>query len=126
MKDEVKEQLIKAFERIINKNTLHLKRGAKLSAANVIRETGRSPDQIKISRYPSIQTRIIEEKAKINAQKKILNERASSARRTIKEQLDGARRERDKLASIVASQDEYILDLLDQIEKLKDHVVDLK
>jgi hypothetical protein len=126
MSDQVQKQLVQALERILNKKTIHLKKGASLTAANVIRETGRSPDKIKLARYPSIQATIAEEKAKIAKQRKIANEKSSRTRRTLESRFDDAKKERDKLASIVAAQNEYVLDLLDEIQRLNGSVVNIK
>jgi hypothetical protein len=126
MKDEMRVQLLDAFDRVVHKKTIHIKKGASLSAANVIRETGRAPDQVKIARYPSIQSKILEEKARIKEQKAISEQRTSKSRRNLKAQFEDAKKQRDKLASIVSAQNEYILDLLNELERNKDNVVSFK
>ncbi|MGB3727121.1 MAG: hypothetical protein WA981_15335 [Glaciecola sp.] len=116
MSDNVSHSLREALQRIIDKKTVHIKKGSKISQANVIRETGRSLDDIKLSRYPVIQAKIKEEKSNQRKQFTMQAEKASRARRSLQDRLKDAEKQRNQLVSIVESQNIYIQELLDKID----------
>lgn len=117
--DDNKIELLAALERITNKQTIHIKKGSKISQANVIRETGKSPEQIKLARYPSVVAVIKETQVKNKQLQAIKEQRAKHSRRSLSKRLADAEAQRNQLASIVDAQNNYIIELLDKIELLE-------
>lgn len=108
-----------AFNRIVNKETIRLRPGANLTQNNVAREAGRDPSALKKDRYPSLVMEIQEyilSHRKIDPPKKDIK---TNNMRPLLEQLKDCRKQRDKLMSIVNSQNEYIQELLAIIEGMK-------
>lgn len=115
------EQLFRnAFERIKRNNPEILQLDSPVTQNNVAREAGRDPSALKKDRYPllvlEIQTHISLEREKTETNKQTRDNRS----RTIKQKYVDCQRQRDKLCSIVAAQNNYIQELLDEIDLLKD------
>lgn len=111
-----------AFERLKNNTPEILPAGAKATQNNVAREAGRDPSALRASRYPDL---IAEIQAYCELQKarKPLGRSADNRNRGLKQQTVELKSAISKLSSIVAAQDEMIIDLLDEIDRLKAGVV---
>jgi hypothetical protein len=116
-----------AFERLkVNKPNI-LPTETPVTQNNVAREADRNPSALRKERYPRL---ILE----IQAWVRSLEEQNESKKRTndnrtrsMKQKLEDYKRQRDKLSSIVAAQNEYIKDLLEEVEQLKaNKVVEFK
>lgn len=108
-----------AFNRIVNNETIRLRPGTKLTQNNVAREAGRDPSALKKDRYPSL---VMEIQGYILSQRKIVPQKKeiqTNNVRSLLEQLKDCRVQRDKLMSIVNSQNEYIQELLAILEGVK-------
>lgn len=121
--DSVKQELLMALERITSRKTIYLQKGAKLSQANVIRETGRDVDDLKLSRFPSIANHIKSEVDRIRLAREKGERKSSRKRRSISQQLYDAKLQRNQMSSIISAQNDYILQLQDEIQKLLSGVI---
>ncbi len=119
MISDLRQQLIEALDRLVTNKPIYLDKGAALTAANVIRETGRTIDQVKLSRFPTVQARIKEEKALLLARRHLDKEACKRTKRSLRKSLFDAQAQRDHLACIVEAQNEYLLELLDRLERLE-------
>ncbi|MCT8891405.1 hypothetical protein [Klebsiella quasipneumoniae] len=107
-----------AFNRLKNNNTRILPAGTKVTQNNVSREAGYDPSALKKSRHPSLVLEIQEYISDLKKREEILNHGNEKKVRDIKERLDDCRKQRDKLMSIVIAQNEYILQLINEVETL--------
>ncbi len=114
------EQLFReAFERLKNNKTEVMPEETRITQNNVAREAGRDPSALKKDRYPFL---VLEIQAyiKLKCERSVSNKRTNDNRsRTFKKKLKDCQKQRDKLSSIVAAQNTYIEDLLDEVETLK-------
>lgn len=108
-----------AFERLKADKPKLLKKGTKLSQANVAKEAGDHPTALKKDRYPTlileIQDEISRRKAKAGDDSREHKQRRVSDR----ERLKDCKAQRDKMHSIIAAQETLIEELLDKIDKLE-------
>lgn len=108
-----------AFERLKQNRPTALPVDSPVTQNNIAREAGRDPSALKRDRYPLL---ILEIQAYIKSKSEMLQKKqrvTDNRSRTEKQQLADCRRQRDKLASIVAAQNAYLEELLDEIERLK-------
>lgn len=111
-----------AFDRLKRDKPEILNPGSRVTQNNVAREAGRDPSALRTSRYPELI-------AEIQAYNELQKERQpiSGARdnrnRGLKRQNSELKNAISKLSSIVAAQDQKIIDLLDEIDRLKAGVV---
>jgi len=113
------ELFIEAFERLkVNKPTV-LPSGTPVTQNNVAREAGRNTSALRKERYPrlvlEIQAWVRSQQEQHDATKRSTDNRT----RTLKMKLRDHRKQVEKLSSIVAAQDNYIIELLEEIDKLK-------
>ena len=107
-----------AFNRLKDNRPTAIPPGSPITQNNIAREAGRDPSALKRDRYPLL---ILEIQAYIKSQSETIQKKqrtTDNRSRTEKQQLADCRRQRDKLASIVAAQNSYIEELLDEIEQL--------
>lgn len=114
------EQMFReSFERLKRNSPDILPKDTPVTQNNVAREAGRDPSALKKDRYPilvlEIQAYLTSQKERQSGTKKSTDNRS----RTDKQKLADLRNQRDKLCSIVEAQDNYIEELLDEIERLK-------
>lgn len=108
-----------AFARLKQNKPIALPVDSPVTQNNIAREAGRDPSALKRDRYPLL---ILEIQAYIQSQGEMLKKKqrtTDNRSRTEKQQLADCRRQRDKMASIVAAQNSYIEELLNEIERLK-------
>lgn len=115
------EQLFReAFQRLKNNKPIILSADYTISQNNVAREASRDPTALKIARYPIL---IDEIKSYITSHPspptKTNKRHFDNRSRTITQKFDCCKLQRDKLSSIVASQNTYIEELQDEIDRLK-------
>lgn len=108
-----------AFERLKANKPERLPKNTQVTQNNVAREAGRDPSALKRDRYPLL---IMEIRSYIDAiaeVSKAKQQRKDNRTRTQVEQLRDQARQIAKLASIVEAQDQHIIELMDEIERLK-------
>jgi hypothetical protein len=109
-----------AFERLKTNQPTVLAKGAFVSQNNVAREAGRDPSALKKDRYPLLVSEIQAFSATLReqrAEKKIPHDNRT---RSLKRRLADSRKQVSRLSSIVASQQQLIVDLYDEIERLEE------
>lgn len=108
-----------AFERLKQGNTMILPASSVVTQNNVAREANRDPSALRKHRYPllvaEIQAYICTLKEEVKAKKRIRDNRSRTNRR----KLGDSRAQISRLTSIVTSQNKYIEELLDEIDRLK-------
>jgi hypothetical protein len=107
-----------AFERLKDNKPTVIPPGSPITQNNIAREAGRDPSALKRDRYPLL---ILEIQVFLKSQSETIQKKrrtTDNRSRTEKQQLADCRRQRDKLASIVAAQNSYIEELVDEIERL--------
>lgn len=108
-----------AFERLKANKPIVLPIDTPVSQNNVAREAGRDPSALKKDRYPilieEIQAFVRVRQEQDDKQKT----RRDNRTRTTQQKLKDRQAQVEKLTSIVAAQDNYIAQLLDEIEELK-------
>lgn len=112
----------RAFERLKNGTPLHTPKGTIVSQNNIARESGLDPSALKKSRYPGlveeIQTWVQSSPQPLTAINTVhKNHRGRS--RTLKEQLNAMKIQRDKALSLLADADMKILDMSHEIARLQ-------
>jgi len=108
-----------AFERLKKNKPKVLPAGTPVTQNNVAKEAERDPSALKKDRYPML---VLEIQAYIAAKRErtAVNKRSSDNRsRVMKQKLADCQKQRDKLSSILAAQDNYIEELLDKIAELE-------
>lgn len=108
-----------AFERLKADKPKLLKKGTKLSQANVAKEAGDHPTALKKDRYPTLILEIQDEVARIKAKEGDDAKEHRQRRVTDRQRLKDCKAQRDKMHSIIASQEALIEELLDKIENLE-------
>ncbi|HCG1306833.1 hypothetical protein [Pseudomonas aeruginosa] len=108
-----------AFERLKQNKPEVLPAGSPVTQNNIAREARRDPSALKKDRYPllilEVQAYTRSQTEQRQAKKKTTDNRS----KTEKQKLADCRNQRERLSSIVAAQNTYIEDLLDEIERLK-------
>lgn len=108
-----------AFERLKADKPKLLKKGTNLSQANVAKEAGVHSTALKKDRYPTLISDIQEEVARREAKAGDDSNEHKQRRVSDRERLKDCKAQRDKMHSIIASQETLIEELLDKIEKLE-------
>ena len=107
-----------AFERLKSGNPINVKGEYTISQNNVAREALRDPSALKKKRFPILVAEIQVYTAKKNTPNN-KKKKTSNRTRTTKERLKDCTKQRDKMCSIISSQNEYIDNLLNEINELK-------
>lgn len=113
------ELFIEAFERLKANKPSVLPNGTPVTQNNVAREAGRNTSALRKERYPRL---VLEIQAWVRSQQeqRDTTKRSTDNRtRTLKMKLRDHRKQVEKLSSIVAAQDNYIIELLEEIDQLK-------
>lgn len=120
--ESAEDRFRKAFERLKEGNPRVLKRGAPLTQNNVAREAGCDPSALKKTRFPSLIRQIQayleihrNDQSAVGSQTK----RKRTANRSIKERLDDTVRQRDHAQSVLASANERIVELTEEVQSLR-------
>jgi DNA repair exonuclease SbcCD ATPase subunit len=112
-----------AFERLRNNSPFVLKKGSKVSQNNVAREAGCDPSALRKSRFPSlvgeIQRWVAEYGADTSPSKRIKKQAQRSRNRSLREQIDELKAQRDCALSLMVEADAYILDQAKRIAELE-------
>lgn len=115
---KAEERFREAFERLKSGKPEKLPKGAEVSQNNVAKEAGRDPSALKRDRYPFL-IQEIQAYVQMQEEEKPVKKKTDNRARTHKKQVADHKAQVEKLLSIVAAQDEVIVELLDQIEELK-------
>jgi len=108
-----------AYERLKMNKPNNLSKGTPVTQNNVAREAGRDSTALKKDRYPILVLEIQAYIASQNEQLTTKRKKNDNRTRTQSKKLADTIQQRDKLASIVAAQESYIEELLDEIDRLK-------
>ncbi|MNJ34502.1 hypothetical protein D3C77_292170 [compost metagenome] len=112
----------RAFERLKNGTPLHTPKGTAVTQNNVARESGLDPSALKKSRFPELIAEI-QAWVQSNAHTATAREKSQVSQRnrnrTLREQLDAMKTQRDKALGLLADADETILEMSHEIERLK-------
>lgn len=112
-----------AFERLKDNQPTTLSKGTPVTQNNVAREAGRNTSALRRERYPTL---VLEIQAWVRSQKEQHNSKKRSTdnrSRTLKQKLQDHQKQVEKLSSIVSAQDNYIIELLEEIDQLKSRKV---
>ena len=116
-----------AFDRLKKDEPIVMERGTPVSQNNVAREASCDPSALKKKRFPVLVREIQayvelhQEKPASNAQK-LKTKRA--ANRSLQERLDDAICQRDQVQSLLASANERIIELFNEVQTLKQQLGD--
>jgi hypothetical protein len=108
-----------AFERLKAEKPKLLKKGTKLSQANVAKEAGDHPTALKKDRYPTLIMKIQDEIARRKTEAGSESDSHRQKRVSDKQRLKDCKAQRDKMHSIIASQETLIEELLDRIHQFE-------
>ena len=108
-----------AFERLKADKPKVLKKGANLSQANVAKEAGDHPTALKKDRYPTLILEIQDEISRRKAKSDDDTKEHKQRRVTDRQRLKDCKAQRDKMHSIIASQETLIEELLDKIQQFE-------
>lgn len=117
------ELFTEAFERLKANQPTELSKGTPVTQNNVAREAGRNTSALRKERYPRL---VLEIQAWMRSQKEQYNSKKRSTdnrSRTLKQKLQDHQKQVEKLSSIVSAQDNYIIELLEEIDQLKSRKV---
>jgi len=108
-----------AFERLKTDKPTLLKKGSKLSQANVAKEAGDHPTALKKDRYPTLIMEIQDEITRRKVKKEGKTDDSRQKRIYDKQRLQDCKAQRDKMFSIIASQETLIEELMNKIDQLE-------
>ena len=119
-KKSAEQQFRDAFERLKCGKPQVVDRGAEVTQNNVAREAGCDPSALKKDRYPILVSEIQAYKAVEREQAAKTNKGSDNRTKSVGEKLRACRRQRDELMSVIDAQRDYIAQLSDEIESLKE------
>lgn len=117
-KKTAEQSFRESFERLKKNKPNILPEGAFVTQNNVAREAGRDPSALKKDRYPLLILEIQAYTSTQEEQRQVGKRSKDNRSRTDKQKLTDYSKQINRLSSIVAAQNSYIEDLLDEIERL--------